>query len=95
MDPVPLMPLESSSSAQAAQILLDIANANLSISSPSLPEYGALPAAAIVSLNTLALFVRDEYQGEGPLRLSFNSMVRPWQDMSPKSFRHPCRQRGG
>ena len=86
MDPVPLMPLESSSSAQAAQILLDIANANLSISSPSLPEYGALPVAAIVSLNTLALFVRDEYQVEGPLRLSFNSMVHPWQDVSPKSF---------
>ena len=79
---------ESCSSAQAATVLLDLANGPQAeiVDDQLLPEYGILPARAIVALNTLALFVRDGYQEEGPLRLSFNSTVQTWQEMSRKSF---------
>ena len=52
----------------------------------SLPEYGILPAAAIVSMNAIAGFIHDEYRGEGSLRLSFNATMRSWQDMGKKSI---------
>ena len=79
---------ERCSSAQAPTVLLDIANGPQAeiVDDQLLPEYGILPAAAIVALNTLALFFRGGYQEEDPLRLSFNSTVQTWQEMSRKSF---------
>ena len=70
----------SSRSAKAAAALVAMSKAL------SLPEYGTLPNAAVESLNALALFKRDGYDGEGFLRLSFNARMQPWQDMATKSF---------
>lgn len=52
----------------------------------SLPEYGVFPAAAVESLNTIAKFIHDEYEGDGPLHLSFNSTMRLWQEMGKKAI---------
>ena len=73
---------ESSSSAKAAAALVAMSSG----SATSLPEYGTLPDAAIESLNAVALFDPDEYEGEGPLRLSFNTRMQPWKEMGSKSF---------
>jgi hypothetical protein len=52
----------------------------------SLPEYSILPATAVESMNGIARFTHDEYQGEGLMRLSFNATMRSWQEMGKKSI---------
>ena len=89
MNPLSLIQSELGGAATALSLLASLASSQHrnNVDSGLMPVYGELPATSVVSLKALAAFSEGvEYEGEGPLRLSFNSSMREWQEMGKKSF---------
>lgn len=89
MNPLSVIRSELGGAATALSLLASLASSQHrnNVDSGLMPVYGELPATSVASLKALAAFSEgEEYEGEGPLRLSFNSSMREWQEMGKKSF---------